>query len=539
MQRILDGTALRMALVALVLLAATLPVRAEAISPAELHPLHGKRLIAFGWDSPNTLYLRENLEVFERSGYQGVVINVCHDPRLPNRVDTRRGEERFRLADRVFVPQRLELEDWRWVIDDLQQCAFRNLTDNFLLVHAIPAQVDFCDADFDAAVHNIGVMATIAREAGLTGLFFDVESYSGLSLFYYPDRPHADQRSFEEYQQHARDRGREWMAAACEAFPEITLLCVWCNSSSVHYMSGGTALQETGYGLLPAFVDGMLEGKTDAARIVDGFEFSYPYRSERDFLSAYHTIRDVGRRLSSVPRLYDAGIEAGFGVWLDHRSKEWSTEDFSANYHSPQSLQQTLTAALGLADRYVWVWAERAKRWYGDTYPEAYREATIAATAGASAVQASAPPDDARVLVRLPLEWRFITDPDNAGLSAGYFRPDFDDSEWRTLSVDRAWEEQGVDYDGVAWYRVRFTAQELPQNVTLLLSFGAVDESAWVYVNGQLAGQHDIGEAGWDRPFAVDVTDALREGENVVAVRVLDRVLAGGIWRPVELLAAD
>jgi hypothetical protein len=69
-------------------------------------------------------------------------------------------------------------------------------------------------------------------------------------------------------------------------------------------------------------------------------------------------------------------------------------------------------------------------------------------------------------------------------------------------------------------------------------AFGAVDESAWVYLNGEFAGEHDIGEAGWDKPFGIDVTKAIQPGANVLAVRVLDRVLGGGIWKPVELLGA-
>lgn len=508
----------------------------QAQSPDELEPVRGKKLIAFGWDSPNTLYLKEHLDVFEASGYQGIVVNVCHEDRLPNRTDFRHGDEWFRLADKVFIPQRLKLQDWQYVVEDLKACRFENLTDNFLLVHAIPAQVDFFDEDFEAAVHNIRAIAELARRAGAKGLFVDVENYSGRSLFRYPDRPHAGEKSFAEYAARARERGREFAGAACEAYPEITFLFVWCHSSSAHYMAGGTALESTGYGLLPAFVDGMLEGKMEEARIVDGFEFAYPYRSKPDFLSAYHTIRHTARRLSTVPRLYDAGIEAGFGIWLDHRSKPWSTEDFSQNFHTPESFRQAARAALEVSDRYVWVWAERAARWYGTSYPDAYRQATRMATSPPASVRGA--PEGARPVVELPLEWRFRTDPDDGGLARGYHAADLDDSGWQMLKIDQAWEKQGVEHDGVAWYRVGFSVESLPQEASLYVQFGAVDESAWVYLNGQFVGEHDIGEAGWDKPFAIDVTKTIHPGTNLLAVRVLDRVLAGGIWKPVELVAA-
>ena len=47
----------------------------------------------------------------------------------------------------------------------------------------------------------------------------------------------------------------------------------------------------------------------------------------------------------------------------------------------------------------------------------------------------------------------------------------------------------------------------------------------------------DSAPAGWDKPFWIDVTNAVRTGRNHVAVRVLDRVLAGGIWQTVWLAA--
>jgi hypothetical protein len=64
--------------------------------------------------------------------------------------------------------------------------------------------VDFFDEEFEAAAHNVKVLATLAREAGLKGLSFGVERYSGRSLFYYPDRPHVQEKGFAEYQARAR-----------------------------------------------------------------------------------------------------------------------------------------------------------------------------------------------------------------------------------------------------------------------------------------------------------------------------------------------
>jgi galactose mutarotase len=88
------------------------------------------------------------------------------------------------------------------------------------------------------------------------------------------------------------------------------------------------------------------------------------------------------------------------------------------------------------------------------------------------------------------------------------------------------------------WYRRRFHAPALARGGRLLLHFGAVDWDATVYVNGQKVGEH---RGGYD-PFTVDVTGALRRGEQELVVGVWDptdrgpqprgkQVLSpGGIW---------
>ena len=68
------------------------------------------------------------------------------------------------------------------------------------------------------------------------------------------------------------------------------------------------------------------------------------------------------------------------------------------------------------------------------------------------------------------------------------------------------------------------------------LAFGAVDESAWVWLNGVYLGSHDIGPDGWNTAFALDCTKEVRWGEeNVLVVRVLDTAQAGGIWKPIHV----
>ena len=88
------------------------------------------------------------------------------------------------------------------------------------------------------------------------------------------------------------------------------------------------------------------------------------------------------------------------------------------------------------------------------------------------------------------------------------------------------------------WYRRCF---ELPEGFNagrVLLHFGAVDQCARVWLNGQDVCVHE----GGFLPFSADITELLCEGENVLVVRVTDdtdrscrtrgkqKLKPGGIW---------
>ena len=157
--------------------------------------------------------------------------------------------------------------------------------------------------------------------------------------------------------------------------------------------------------------------------------------------------------------------------------------------------------------------------------------------------------EDVRI-VPLKNEWRFALDPENAGVAQEWFAPTFDDSGWDTVRSNlgmKGWEAQGYDgYDGYAWYRQEIVIPEELEGRPLHMYFGAVDEQAWVYINGHVAFEHTVEEPGkpveelWKRPFVFDATEFLQPGgPNVIAVRVHDNMNMGGIWKPACVLATD
>jgi hypothetical protein len=139
--------------------------------------------------------------------------------------------------------------------------------------------------------------------------------------------------------------------------------------------------------------------------------------------------------------------------------------------------------------------------------------------------------------IPLPKEgWRFKTDAEEIGLDEQWYGADLDDSGWETIAIEQFWGDVGPD-PGVGWYRRTIELPEREQPARVQLDFEAVDESTWVWVNGEFAGEHDLGPDGWNKPFRIDVTGLLNwGGENQVTIRVLNTAFAGGIYKPVSIL---
>jgi hypothetical protein len=73
------------------------------------------------------------------------------------------------------------------------------------------------------------------------------------------------------------------------------------------------------------------------------------------------------------------------------------------------------------------------------------------------------------------------------------------------------------------WYRRHFQVPAALRGQRLLLHFGAVDYQARVWLNGRFLGEH----RGGYTPFAFEITEARREGDNELVVHAYDQLRSG------------
>jgi beta-galactosidase len=142
-------------------------------------------------------------------------------------------------------------------------------------------------------------------------------------------------------------------------------------------------------------------------------------------------------------------------------------------------------------------------------------------------------------------DWRF-----SRGDVAGAEQANFDDAAWTKVDVPHDWAING-QFDkaapatgsggwlptGIAWYRKHFTAT--PAAHTFIELDGVMNRSG-VWVNGHHVGYRPNGYSS----LRYEITDFLKEGENVIAVRAdtsfqpASRWYAGGgVYRHVRLIS--
>jgi hypothetical protein len=145
--------------------------------------------------------------------------------------------------------------------------------------------------------------------------------------------------------------------------------------------------------------------------------------------------------------------------------------------------------------------------------------------------------------------WKFKHDPADEGTGARWFDPALSDSQWAPIRTDQqmGWDKQGFARgSGFGWYRATLPANKKDLSGKFrYLYFDAVDEEAWVYINGRKVFEHTLvstnllAEEIWTTPFSVPLAEVELGGNDLLAVRVYSKEAMAGIYKPVHLIQSD
>lgn len=139
--------------------------------------------------------------------------------------------------------------------------------------------------------------------------------------------------------------------------------------------------------------------------------------------------------------------------------------------------------------------------------------------------------EDLERLVKLEGMWKFTI-----GDNMEWADPSYDDSGWEEIFVPSAWEDEGFHgYNGYAWYRKSFDSPRPITNAAYYLVLGFIDDVDEVYLNGKLIGSTGSFPPNYStaynsyRKYPIQKSLLNLSGDNLIAVRVYDSQLGGGI----------
>jgi len=174
--------------------------------------------------------------------------------------------------------------------------------------------------------------------------------------------------------------------------------------------------------------------------------------------------------------------------------------------------------------------------------------------------------NNSRYIITLDKNWQFINEE-----VADAEKSETATTNWETVSVPHDWAIKGpfdkeidaqkvrvqqdlekeakmrtgrtgaLPHIGVGWYRKTFTLPEFEAGKKALLTFDGAMSDAQVYINGQKVGNHPYGYAY----FYFDISDYLKDGENLLAVRLENLPFSSrwypgaGIYRKVQIIVKD
>ena len=128
--------------------------------------------------------------------------------------------------------------------------------------------------------------------------------------------------------------------------------------------------------------------------------------------------------------------------------------------------------------------------------------------------------------------WFFILDDNER-----FKQPEFNDLQWRKLNLPHDWSVEGqLSQDnasctgylpaGIAWYRKHFVYNKDNDKPLAFIYFEGVYNRSEVYLNGHLLGKRPNGYVS----FLYEMTNYLKDGDNVLAVRVDHSKFADSRW---------
>ena len=277
--------------------------------------------------------------------------------------------------DRVaFHHRKIDPAEYLHVIDDLRSCHLKQFKNNFLglttYLHLRFAMDWFDDALWNNLLHNVAVLARIARQSGWQRIWFDTDQYGPPNVWHWkrlceimPNR----ETDLVTCRAQVAQRGEQFIRAINREFPRLTLSLAFGNCLIHDDVANRPALKGKPFSharsvLIAPFLDGILRAADVETTVIDAYELSYYYKTADQFREASRIVRQACQTYSLAPDLYARRIRVSFGLYPTHPGM-FNARDFKNNRFQPVELHHAVRAARQQTNKYVWIWNERTSFW--------------------------------------------------------------------------------------------------------------------------------------------------------------------------------
>ncbi len=559
-----------------------------AASLASAQTLEGKKIIGgHGHAMPTTYHLKKYSKEMQRAPVDGVLVCV-------NRNEFA-GDEKWReiRPHNWFRSPALTIDDMSIALSELASTELGRFKHNMLWTSGsrrFPGDWFDDDAWERIILNNARVLAQVYQQGQFEALWFDVEvggdppggcmAWKGT----YREKKH----SFEEYEAKARQRGRELMQTLTSVAPDFKIVISHAYGLTMKLLYGRPAdeLREINYSLLPAFCDGILEGCGESGQLIESGEGTYGTMTYPSYAAWRQYEKQAAKRLSKVPQLLDKHYRYAMAMWLDFeaRTMGWHDDDSQKNHFSPQRMMHALHNAMSASDEFVWTYSIHAHWWpnrvavhpefdktrwratpanrkyvLDDVYMKAVAQAREAmdltwhpgrTDESSVSVPAFDPGkafaelgDDYETLLALEDGWQFYRADSLLPSALDWGASPLHASavlEGRPIKLGDAWENQGVQLDGIGFYRRELKLPQGARNKRIYLGLCGVAGKATVYVAHEGVRPKSVGRTQGETLALFDITGAIDfEGDNDLTITVDSRHGAGGIYGSARILATE
>jgi hypothetical protein len=319
-----------------------------------------KKLIHFGWDMKRPAALAKEIEQLQDLPFDGLTIssNWCWP---------------FYSTGLGSVDPTVEIA---------KTIKWGRFTDNLMYMTA-GKKVDWFDdavwADDGEILKNIRAVARIGAAAGCRGILFDPEFiYWGEpdGPWSYSKQKRHKEKTFAEFEIMVRKRGVQVIDTIEAHMPDTNFMSLFWGSMSSFIKAGAEAakandpklyrefLEGEHYGLLSAFMCGILEGADPGTRVIDGNEHAYYNNHVKLYREQARIIREDTLRVipDDLKDKYRRQVQVGHSVYADNLSNTFYQHSVST-YMTPAErarwMEHNVYCALTESDHIVWFYTER------------------------------------------------------------------------------------------------------------------------------------------------------------------------------------